>query len=79
MMVKEPLTKLTATQALDWMLKNTVVIKQESSIEFVSESDRNFFESMTIFEEDLPTVDVANLVETLVAACSYYDMMLGES
>lgn len=78
-MVKEPLTKLTATQALDWMLKNTVVIKQESSIEFVSESDRNFFESMTIFEEDLPTVDVANLVETLVAACSYYDMMLGES
>ena len=78
-MVKEPLTKLTATQALDWMLKNTVVIKQEPSIEFVSESDRNFFESMTIFEEDLPTVDVANLVETLVAACSYYDMMLGES
>ena len=70
---------VTAMEALDWILKNTVVIKQESLVNFVSDTDRDFLDSMTIFQEDLPTVDVANLIETLVAACSYYDMMLGES
>ncbi len=78
-MVKEPFTRLTATEALDWLLKNTAVIEQESSVDFVSDIDKDFFECMTIFQDGLPTVDVEDLVETLVAACSYYDMMLGES
>jgi hypothetical protein len=60
-----------ASRSLDWLLKNTVILRQPNS-----SFDETFLEGMPDLEINEETISEA--IKNIASACTYYDMMTGK-